>query len=192
MTDKPDLPIAAFADQAELAAWLDEHGETSQGIRIKFAKKHTGLATVSKPEAVDAALCVGWIDGQLQPFDDRFWLVRFTPRRPRSVWSEKNRTRALELIDEGRMTPAGMAQVDLARSDGRWERAYAPPSTATVPEDLQAALDADPPAAAFFATVNAANRYAFIWRVHDAKRPETRARRITQLVAMLSRGETLH
>jgi len=189
---KPDLPILAFADQAELFAWLAEHGATSQGIRIKFAKKHTGVATVSKAEAVDAALCHGWIDGQLQPFDADFWLTRFTPRRPRSVWSEKNRERVLELIAEGRMTPAGLAQVEAAQADGRWDRAYARQSTATIPDDLQAALDADPAAAAFFATVTAANRFAVIYRVNDAKRPETRARRIAQLVAMLARGETLH
>ena len=188
----PDLPILAFADQAELLAWLEEHGAASQGIRIQFAKKHTGLATVSKAEAIDAALCHGWIDGQLQPFDADFWLTRFTPRRPRSVWSEKNRERALELIAEGRMTPAGLAQVEAAKADGRWERAYARQSTATVPDDLQAALDADPAAAAHFATVSAANRFAVIYRVNDAKRPETRARRIAQLVAMLARGETLH
>ena len=190
--DTPDLPIVAFADQGQLLAWLDEHGETSQGIRIKFAKKHTGIATVSKAEAVDAALCHGWIDGQLQPFDGDFWLTRFTPRRPRSVWSEKNRERVSELIADGRMTPAGLAQVEAARADGRWDRAYARQSTATVPDDLQAALDADPAAAAHFATVNAANRFAVIYRVNDAKRPETRARRIAQLVAMLACGETLH
>ena len=192
MPDKPDLPIHAFPSRAELIAWLAEHGGASQGIRIKFAKKHTGLATVSKPEAIDAALCVGWIDGQQQPYDDRFWLVRFTPRRPRSVWSEKNRTRVLELIDEGRMTPAGMAQVELARSDGRWDRAYAPASTITVPDDLRRALDADPAAAAFFASLDGANRYAVLYRVHDAKKPETRARRIARFVAMLGKGERLH
>lgn len=191
-TNTPDLPIVAFPNQAALLAWLEEHGATSQGIRIKFAKKHTGIATVSKAEAIDAALCHGWIDGQLQPFDADFWLTRFTPRRPRSVWSEKNRERALELIAEGRMTPAGLAQIEQARADGRWDRAYARQSTATVPDDLQAALDADPTAAAFFATVSAANRFAVIYRVNDAKRPETRARRIAQLVAMLARGEVLH
>lgn len=190
--ETPDLPIVAFADQAELLAWLEEHGATSQGIRIKFAKKHTGIASVSKAEAIDAALCHGWIDGQLQPFDADFWLTRFTPRRPRSVWSEKNRERALELIAEGRMTPAGLAQIEQARADGRWDRAYARQSTATVPDDLQSVLDADPTAAAFFATVSAANRFAVIYRVNDAKRPETRARRIAQLVAMLARGEVLH
>ena len=189
---KPDLPILAFPDQAALLAWLAEHGLTSPGIRIKFAKKHTGLATVSRDEAVDAALCHGWIDGQQQPFDADFWLTRFTPRRPRSVWSEKNRERALELIAEGRMTPAGLAQVEAAQTDGRWERAYARQSTATVPDDLQAALDAEPAAAATFAATTAANRFAVIYRVNDAKRPETRARRIAQFVAMLARGETIH
>jgi len=187
-----DLPIVAFADQGELLAWLEEHGAISEGIRIKFAKKHTGISTVSKADAVDAALCHGWIDGQLQPLDGDYWLTRFTPRRPRSVWSEKNRERVLELIAEGRMTPAGLAQIEAAKADGRWERAYPRQSTATVPDDLQAALDADPAAAAHFATVNAANRFAVIYRVLDAKRPETRARRIAQLVAMLARGESLH
>lgn len=191
-TTSPDLPVHPFPSQADLLGWLAEHGATSQGIRVKFAKKHTGIPTVSKAEAIDAALCHGWIDGQLQPLDADFWLVRFTPRRPRSVWSEKNRERALELIAEGRMTPAGLAEVERARVDGRWDRAYPRQSTATVPADLQAALDADPEAAAFFATVSAANRFAVLYRVNDAKRPDTRACRIAQLVAMLARGETIH
>ncbi len=119
----PDLPIVAFADQGELLAWLEEHGATSQGVRIKFAKKHTGIATVSNAEAVDAALCHGWIDGQKGAFDEVFWLQRFTARGPRSKWSRINRARALELVDENRMKPAGLRAVDEARRDGRWERA---------------------------------------------------------------------
>jgi uncharacterized protein YdeI (YjbR/CyaY-like superfamily) len=162
------------------------------GIRIKVRQEAHRHRHVSKAEAVDAALCHGWIDGQLQPFDADFWLTALHPRAPRSVWSEKNRERALELIAEGRMTPAGLAQIEAAQADGRWDRRYARQSSATVPADLQAALDADPPPPPTSRPVSAANRFAVIYRVNDAKRPETRARRIAQLVAMLARGETPH
>ncbi len=143
-------------------------------------------------EAVESALCHGWIDGQGAKFDEDFWLVRFTPRKPRSKWSEVNRTRVLALIEEGRMQPAGLREVERARADGRWDAAYAPPSSAVVPDDLQRALDADDAARQAFERLNKVNRYAIIHRVGDAKKPETRARRIAQYVAMLARGETIY
>ncbi|HVI99218.1 MAG TPA: YdeI/OmpD-associated family protein [Sphingomonas sp.] len=148
--------------------------------------------SLSKAEAIDAALCHGWIDGQLDKYDDASWIVRFTPRRRGSKWSQANRTRALELIDAGRMSPGGLAEIEAARADGRWAAAYASASRAEVPADLQAALDRAPAADAFFATLTGANRYAILYRIGTAKKPETRARRIAQFVAMLERGETIH
>ena len=147
---------------------------------------------MSKADAIDAALCHGWIDGQLDRYDDACWLVRFTPRKRSSKWSQNNRTRALELIEAGRMRPTGLAEVEAAKADGRWDVAYAPASTAQPPPDLQAALDASPQAAAFFATLRGANRYAILYRIGAAKKAETRARRIAQFVSMLERGETVH
>lgn len=147
---------------------------------------------MSKQDAIDAALCHGWIDEQLDKYDDASWLVRFTPRSRASKWSEVNTTRALELIEAGRMRPDGLAEVEAAKADGRWEAAYAPASTAEPPPDLQAALDGSPIAAAFFATLRGANRYAILYRVGTAKKPETRAKRVADFVAMLERGETIH
>jgi uncharacterized protein YdeI (YjbR/CyaY-like superfamily) len=186
------LPILGFADMAGFEAWLAAQPADSPGLWLKLAKQKAGIASLSKTEAIDAALCHGWIDGQLQPYDDACWLIRFTPRKRASKWSEKNRTRALELIAEERVQPRGLAEIDAARADGRWDAAYAPASTAQVPADLQAALDANPDAAAFFATLTGANRYAVLHRIGAVKKPETRARKIAQYVEMLARGETLH
>ena len=187
-----DLPILAFASQGAWEAWLAAEPEGSKGLWLKLAKKESGIASVSMQEAVESALCPGWIDGQGAKFDEAFWLVRFTPRKPRSKWSEVNRTRVLALIEEGRMQPAGLREVERARADGRWDAAYAPPSSAVVPDDLQRALDADDAARQAFERLNKVNRYAIIHRVGDAKKPETRARRIAQYVAMLARGETIY
>lgn len=189
---KSGLSILGFEDQTALEHWLEMEGRSSQGIWLKLAKKDAGHASVSKAEAIDAALCFGWIDGQLDKYDEAHWLVRFTPRRPRSKWSERNRTRAVELIARGRMRPEGLAEVAAAKADGRWDAAYAPQSSIEIPPDLEAALDANPKAAAFFATLKGANRYAILYRVGEAKKPETRAARIVKFVAMLERGETLH
>jgi uncharacterized protein YdeI (YjbR/CyaY-like superfamily) len=186
------LPVLTFADPAEFAAWLATQAVGSAGAWLKFAKRGSETTTLSKAEAIDVALCHGWIDGQLQPYDEACWLTRFTPRKRASKWSAKNRTRALELIAQGLMQPVGAAEIAAAQADGRWEAAYAPASTAQVPADLQAALDADPAAAAFFANLTGANRYAILYRVGAVKKPETRARKIAQFVAMLARGETLH
>jgi uncharacterized protein YdeI (YjbR/CyaY-like superfamily) len=181
-----------FADQGAFAEWLTLHHGSSPGVWLRLAKKGSGIPSVTYDEALQVALVWGWIDGQKRPEDDRHWLQGFGPRRPRSAWSKRNREFAERLIAEGAMQPSGLAQVEAARADGRWERAYDGPRTAEVPPDLQAALDADPAAADFFATVSSANRFAILHRIQDAKRPETRARRIAQFTEMLSRGETIY
>ena len=191
MEERAGLPIRAFADQAALAAWLDRQPRDHRGIWLKLAKKGAGIASVTQKEAVDTGLCHGWIDGLLNPYDARFYLIRFTPRRAKSKWSQINVERAGALIEAGRMRPAGLAEVEAAKADGRWADAYPPHSRAEPPPALQAALDANPKAAAFFTTLKGANRYALIYRVLDAKKPETRAKRIAQFVAMLEREETL-
>jgi uncharacterized protein YdeI (YjbR/CyaY-like superfamily) len=190
--EKGGLPILAFADSAGLERWLEAQPEGSPGLWIKFAKAGSGVASVTKAEAIDSALCHGWIDGQLDKYDDRHWLVRFTPRQARSKWSQVNRARATELIEAGRMRPGGLAQIEAAKADGRWEAAYAPASRAEVPPDLHEALDRSPAAAAFFATLTGANRYAILYRIGAVKKAETRARKIAEFVAMLERGETVH
>jgi uncharacterized protein YdeI (YjbR/CyaY-like superfamily) len=187
-----DLPVIAFASREAWDAWLSAQPAGAKGLWLKLARKSSGIPTVSRDEAVDTALCHGWIDGQLDPFDENYWLVRFTPRKPASIWSEKNRTRALELVKLGRMRPAGMREIERARSDGRWDKANASQRTAEMPEDLAAALAKNPKAAAFFATLNRVNRYAILYRTHTAKKPETRAARIAKFVAMLAKGETIH
>ncbi|MEA3001179.1 MAG: hypothetical protein QOK17_3012 [Sphingomonadales bacterium] len=185
------LPLLRFEDAAAMEAWLERHGAGSAGFWLRLFRKGSGIASVAKAEAVDAALCFGWIDGLMNPYDETSWLIRFTKRRPRSKWSVINRERAEALIAEGRMRPAGLAEVAAAKADGRWADAYPSHSRAEPPPDLQAALDASPKAAAFFATLKGANRYGLIYRVLDAKRPETRAKRIAGFVEMLERGETL-
>lgn len=187
-----DLPILPFPDAAAFEAWLEANHASAPGVWLRIAKKDAGVATVTYAEALDVALCFGWIDGQRRAHDASWFLQRFTPRRPTSRWSRINTEHAERLTAAGRMRPAGLAQVEAARADGRWAAAYDGQRSATVPPDLQQALDANPPAAAFFATLRGANRYAVIYRVNDAKRPQTRARRIERFVAMLARGETLH
>ena len=187
-----DLPILPFASATAFEQWLSAQPEGTPGVWLKIAKKNSGIRTVTYAEALDVALCLGWIDGQKRGFDAEFFLQRFTPRRSRSRWSKINTEHVVRLVGARRMRPAGLAQVEAARADGRWEAAYAGQRTITVPEDLQRALDANPEAATFFATLRGANRYAILYRVQDAKRPETRARRIERFVAMLAAGETLH
>ncbi|HEX8061870.1 MAG TPA: YdeI/OmpD-associated family protein [Allosphingosinicella sp.] len=190
--ERAGLPILAFADAEALERWLEGQPAGAPGLWIKLAKAGSGIASVTKAEAIDAALCHGWIDGRLDRYDDRHWLVRFTPRKARSLWSQVNRDRAAELIAAGRMRPGGLAQVEAAKADGRWDAAYAPASRAEVPADLQAALERSPAAATFFATLTGANRYAILYRIGAVKKAETRARRIAEFVAMLERGETVH
>lgn len=183
------LPVMLFETQADFEAWLDEHHASSSGAWLRLAKKAAGLRSLSYNEAVEAGLCFGWIDGQKKGYDERSWLQRFTPRGPQSIWSKINRAKAEALIAAGRVRPAGLAAVERARQSGRWDAAYDPASTATVPEDLQAALDASERADAFFKTLSGANRYALLFRLQTAKKPETRARRIQKFIAMLERGE---
>ena len=192
MEQHEGLPIMLFESQAQFERWLGSQPEESAGAWLKFTKKNAPTQSLSKAEAIDSALCLGWIDGQLGKYDTLHWLIRFTPRKARSKWSEKNRTRALELISEGRMCDQGFAQINAAKSDGRWDDAYAPASTAQVPDDLQAALKKNSKAARFFATLTGANRYAILYRIGSVKRAETRARKITEFVKMLERGETVH
>ena len=192
METKNGLPILPFSSQEDWEKWLDEHHRTSKGLWLKIAKKGSGIDSVDYAEALDVALCHGWIDGQKGAFDDTFWLQKFTPRGPRSKWSKINVDKALALIESGRMKPAGLAEIEKARSDGRWEQAYDSQSRATVPEDLQRELDQNPEAAKFFATLDSANRYAVLYRIQEAKKPETRARRIEKFIAMLNRKEKLH
>ena len=187
-----DLPIVAFKSQQAFDAWLASQPEKSRGLWLKIAKKSSGIISISRDEAVDAALCHGWIDGQLDSFDDDHWLISFTPRQSTSIWSEKNRARALELVKLGDMRASGLREIDRAKADGRWERAYAGASTAKVPDDLRAALAKNKKAAAFFETLDAKNRYAILHRTHNAKKAETRAARIAKFVAMLAKGETIH
>jgi uncharacterized protein YdeI (YjbR/CyaY-like superfamily) len=187
-----DLPILEFEDTTAWERWLDvEHG-SAPGVWLKLARKRSGISTVTYAEALEEALRYGWIDAQKAPHDDAFWLQCFMPRGPRSKWSQINRRKATELIEQGRMTPAGLAQVEAARRDGRWDSAYASPRAAAVPEDFQRALDENPAAQEFFATLGSAPRYSFLYRIEDAKRPETRARRIRDYVAMLAEGRTIH
>ena len=187
-----DLPVLPFATQAELEEWLEREGGTAPGVYVRLAKKGAGVPSVTYAELVESALCFGWIDGRSNRLDDRFYLQRITPRRSRSVWSQKNVEAAEELIRAGRMRPAGLAAVEAARADGRWERAYAGAATITVPDDLAAALAADPAAQEAFATLDGTNRYAVLWRVHTAASPATRAGRIAALVQMLAEGRRPH
>jgi len=187
-----ELPILPFASAEAWEAWLAREHARAPGAWLKIAKKDSDIASVTYAEALDVALCFGWIDGQKRAFDDSWFLQRFTPRKRGSRWSKINTEHVERLLAAGRMRAAGLEQVEAARADGRWDAAYHGQRTATVPPDLQAALDANPAAAAFFATLRGANRYAILYRVQDAKRPETRAARIDRFVAMLARGETLH
>lgn len=190
-TARPEYPTLFFGSQEQWESWLAAEHARTDGVWIKMAKKSTGLASIDWPQALEVALCYGWIDGQRKSLDDSFFLQKFTPRRARSPWSQINIGHVERLTKQGRMQPAGVAEVERAKADGRWERAYQPPSKVEVPPDLQAALDAAPAAATFFATLKGSRRYAVLYRIHDAKRPETRARRIATFVDMLARGETL-
>ena len=192
MTLPTDLPVLSFADQAALEAWLETEGATAPGIYVKIAKKGTGVPSVNWEQMVEVLLCFGWIDGRANRLDDTFYLQRITPRRPKSVWSAKNVATVERLIAEGRMRPAGLAVVEAAKADGRWERAYAGPATATVPDDLTAALAAEPAAQKEFEALDGTNRYAVLWRVHTANNPALRAKRIASLVQMLAEGRRIH
>ena len=188
MTMPTDLPVLAFPDQATLEEWLDAEHATAPGLYVRLAKKGSGVPSVTYAELVESALCFGWIEGRSQRLDETSYLQRITPRRPRSVWSQKNVAAVEALIAAGRMRPAGLAAVEAAQADGRWDRAYAGPATITVPDDLAAALAAEPAAQQAFDGLDGRNRYAVLHRVATAATPQTRARRIAALVTMLAEG----
>ncbi len=191
-SNKKSEPILAFKTAQDFEAYLADEPRASKGFWLKLSKASAVEATIHKGDAIEVALCWGWIDGQLDRFDDEYYLVRMTPRRPGSRWSAKNREAAERLLVQGRLQSPGLAEVEAAQSDGRWEAAYASQANAKVPDDLAAALASQETARCFFETLDRANRYSIIYRVNDAKRTETRARRIAQFVEMLARGETIH
>jgi uncharacterized protein YdeI (YjbR/CyaY-like superfamily) len=192
MKNADNLPTLSFESQESWEAWLEENHSHSKGIWLKIAKKGTGIPSVDYAEALDAALCYGWIDGQKGALDNEYWLQKFTPRRPKSKWSKINCGKALALIAEGRMQPAGLRQVELARADGRWEAAYDSQSRITIPADFQAELDKNEQAREFFNTLNSANRYAILYRIQEAKKPETRSARINKFIEMLVDQQKLY
>ena len=185
-------PRLTLLDQNDWDNWLTHNGSTSTGIWLRLAKKDAGKQTLTYEQALESALCHGWIDGQKQTESNEYWLQRFTRRSAKSIWSKLNKDRAEALIAAGRMLPAGMRELERAKEDGRWEAAYTSASNSVVPDDLQAALDANPKARAFFAALNGRNRYAILFRIQNAKKPATRMRKIEEFIGMLNRGETIH
>jgi uncharacterized protein YdeI (YjbR/CyaY-like superfamily) len=181
-----------FTEPAALGAWLAANHASSTGVWLRFAKKASGVASLTYAQALEEALTWGWIDGQVKSIDATFWRQRYTPRGPKSLWSKINREKALALIASGKMRPSGLEQVERAKRDGRWDAAYDSPGRATVPDDLAAAFAKSPRAAAFFATLDSRNRYAVLYRLQTSKRPETRARNLARFVEMLARHEKLH
>ncbi len=192
MATQPDLPVLPFASQAKWEQWLDANHEKAAGVWLKIAKKNAGIPTVTYAEALESALCYGWIDGQKRAFDEEYFLQRFTPRRPKSIWSKINCEKVEQLIKAGRMKPAGMHAVESAKADGRWDAAYASQGKADIPADFQAALDANPDAKAFFATLSSTNRYAIYFRIQNANKLETRQRNIAKFIEMLEQGKTIY
>ena len=186
------LSIMSFETQQDWERWLTEHHTDTVGIWLKIAKKETGIPSVNYAEALDSALCYGWIDGQKASFDDQYWLQKFTPRRPKSIWSKVNCDKATALIAEGRMQPEGIRQVELAKADGRWESAYESQSKITIPDDFQSELDKNQKAKDFFSTLNSINRYAILFRIHSAKKPATRSARINKFIEMLSNNQKIY
>ena len=184
--------ILSFASLREWERWLAKNQGRSEGIWLRFFKKGSGIASVTYDEALDGALCYGWIDGQLKPYDAQSWLRKFTPRRPKSPWSKRNIEHVTRLSRAGRMKPAGLKEVESAKSDGRWEKAYDPGSTMSLPADFLERLSKDRTAKAFFESLNRANTYAIGWRLQTAKRPETRAKRVKELLTMLANGKKFH
>ena len=186
------LPIRRFASERDWAAWLRRNFSRSTGLWLQIAKKDAGVPSVSYPQALEVALCYGWIDGQKRPLNETFWLQKFAPRSRKSSWSRLNRDKALALVAAGKMRPPGMAEIERARGDGRWEGAYDSQRAATVPADLESALKRSPKARRFFEALDRANRYAILFRLQTAKKPETRARRLSDFVTMLERGRKVH
>jgi uncharacterized protein YdeI (YjbR/CyaY-like superfamily) len=191
-TLKPELPTLAFASQAKWADWLAKNHEKSGGLWMKVAKKDSGIPSVTIVEALDMALCYGWIDGQRGSFDDKYYLQKYTPRRPKSIWSKINVEKVERLIANGQMKPAGLKAIEAAKADGRWARAYDGQKNMTAPKDFQAALNKNKKAKIFFETLNSVNRYAILFRIHAAKKEETRLKRIKQFIEMLEKNEKIY
>ena len=192
MTKAKELPILPFESKKKWSDWLAKQHDKSAGVWLKLAKKDSAISSVTYEEALDVALSYGWIDGQKKGFDDKYWLQKFTPRGPKSIWSKINTEKAEKLITSGEMKPSGLKAIEAANQDGRWEAAYSSQKNISVPEDFQAALDKNKIAQAFFATPNSVNRYAILFRIQTAKKAETRARRIEQFIEMLELGEKLY
>jgi len=192
MMKPAELPTVPFESKKKWADWLAKQHDKSSGVWLKIGKKDTGISSVTYEEALDVALCYGWIDGQKKGFDEKYWLQKFTRRGPKSIWSKINTEKAEKLIIAGEMKPAGLKAIELAKQDGRWEAAYASQKNIAIPEDFQAALDKNKKAKTFFSTLKSAERYSFLFRIHHAKKPETRAKRIQQFIEILEKGEKLH
>ncbi len=191
VSNKSEPQILSFASTQAWRNWLDKNYSLQEGIWLRIYKKASEIPTVTYAEALDDALCYGWIDGQKKPYDANSWLQRFTPRRPKSVWSQRNREHVARLITEGKMHESGLRQIEAAKADGRWENAYASQSTITIPEDFQQALEKNPKALAFFNSLTKSQRYSFLYRIHHAKKPETRALKIKQFITMLANSEKI-
>ena len=192
MEKKSELPTLAFASQEKLSAWYTKNHDTSPGIWLKVAKKDSGIPSVTIVEALDVALCYGWIDGQRDAFDDKYYLQKYTPRRPKSIWSKINVEKVARLIKSGEMQPAGLKAIEAAKADGRWAKAYDGQKNMSVPEDFQAALNKSKKAKAFFETLNRVNQFAILFRIHNVKKAETRTRKIKQFIEMLEKGEKIY
>lgn len=189
---KPDLPILPFANKKKWTGWLAKRHDKASGVWLKLAKRDSGIASVTYDEAVESALCYGWIDGQKKGFDNNYWLQRFTPRGPKSIWSKINTEKAERLIKSGEMKPAGLKAIEAAKMDGRWAKAYDSQKNISVPRDFQSVLDKNKKAKAFFGTLKSAERYSFLFRIHTAKKLETRAKLIQKFVEMLAKNEKIH
>src|SRR5713101_6527950 len=192
MKNASDLSVMSFATWQDWEAWLNEHHADTKGVWLKIAKKGTGISSVSYAEAVESALCYGWIDGQKASCDEQYWLQKFTPRGPKSMWSKVNCDKATALLASDRMQPAGRRQAELAKADGRWEAAYDSQSKISIPDDFQGELDNNQKAKEFFTTLNSVNRYAILYRIHTAKKPETRSARIKKFIEMLAKNERIY
>src|ERR1051325_1996847 len=191
-TSGNEIPVIPFASPKEWKNWLAKNHDRSNGIWLRFFKKDSGEKTVTYPEALEEALCYGWIDGQAKKYDAASYIQKFTPRRPKSIWSKRNTEKAERLIKEGRMKKAGLLQVELARADGRWHKAYDSPKNMKMPEDLLLQLSKNKKAKAFFDGLNKTNLYAIAWRLQTAKKPETRARRLSEILEMMKKGKKFH
>ena len=187
-----DLPILPFASKKKWTDWLAKQHDKSPGVWLKIAKRDSGIASVTYDEALESALCYGWIDGQKKGFDDKYWLQKFTPRGPKSIWSKINTEKVERLIESGEMRPAGLKSIEAAKNDGRWDVAYASQKNISIPDDFHSALDKNKKAKAFFETLKSAERYSFLFRIQTAKKAETRAKRIQQFIEMLERNEKFH